>query len=42
VAAAHVALCTTFVSADDRQLAVARASGLTTVEIKRRVRQPKA
>jgi predicted nucleic acid-binding protein len=42
VAAAHVVLCTTFVSADDRQLAVARASGLTTVDIKRRRRQKKA
>ena len=28
VAAAHVAMCTTFVSADDRQLAVAKATGL--------------
>ncbi len=37
VAAAHVTLCATFVSADDRQLAVAKASGLTTVDIKRRV-----
>ncbi|MEO5821045.1 MAG: type II toxin-antitoxin system VapC family toxin [Vicinamibacteraceae bacterium] len=36
VAAAHVARCTTFVSADDRQLAVAKASGLTSVDIKRR------
>lgn len=41
VAAAHVALCTTFVSADDRQLAVAKASGLTTIDIKRPVRPPK-
>ncbi|OFW20627.1 MAG: hypothetical protein A3G21_22160 [Acidobacteria bacterium RIFCSPLOWO2_12_FULL_66_21] len=40
VAAAHVTLCATFVSADDRQLAVAKASGLTTVDIKRRTRQP--
>lgn len=39
VAAAHVTLCTTFVSADDRQLAVAKASGLTTVDIKRRIRR---
>lgn len=35
VAAAHVATCTTFVSADDRQLAVAKASGLRIVDIKR-------
>jgi predicted nucleic acid-binding protein len=39
VAAAHLALCKTFVSADDRQLAVAKASGLTVVDIKRRVRR---
>jgi hypothetical protein len=37
VAAAHVALCRTFVSADDRQLAVAKASGLTVIDIKRRI-----
>jgi predicted nucleic acid-binding protein len=36
VAAAHLARCTTFVSADDRQLAVARASGLVGIDIKRR------
>lgn len=36
VAAAHVAGCSTFVSADDRQLALARASGLAAVDIKRR------
>jgi len=36
VAAAHVAMCTTFVSADDRQLAVAKATGLKIVDIKRR------
>jgi predicted nucleic acid-binding protein len=35
VAAAHVVRCSTFVSADDRQLAVAKASGLTTIDIKR-------
>ena len=34
VAAAHAATCTTFVSADDRQLAVAKASGLKTIDIK--------
>lgn len=38
VAAAHVSSCTTFVSADDRQLAVAKASGLSVVDIKRRTR----
>jgi predicted nucleic acid-binding protein len=36
VAAAHVGQCTTFVSADDRQLAVAKASGLAPIDIKRR------
>lgn len=39
VAAAHVASCTTFVSADDRQLAVAKASGLKIKDIKRRARR---
>lgn len=39
VAAAHAALCTTFVSADDRQLAVAKATGLETVDIEQRVRR---
>jgi predicted nucleic acid-binding protein len=39
VAAAHIALCTTFVSADDRQLGVAKASGLKVVDIKRRMRR---
>jgi predicted nucleic acid-binding protein len=39
VAAAHVAACTRFVSGDDRQLAVAKASGLDVVDIKRRVRR---
>jgi uncharacterized protein len=38
IAAAHSAGCTTFISADDRQLAVARASGLVTIDIKRRHR----
>jgi predicted nucleic acid-binding protein len=41
VAAAHEVTCTTFVSADDRQLAVAKASGLKTVDIKRGARHPK-
>lgn len=40
VAAAHAALCATFISADDRQLAVAKATGLEAVDIKRRVRRP--
>jgi predicted nucleic acid-binding protein len=38
VAAAHASNCTTFVSADDRQLAVAKASGLKIVDIKRSAR----
>ncbi len=41
VAAAHVATCTTFVSADDRQLAVAKATGLAVIDIKRRVQRIK-
>jgi len=41
VAAAHIALCTRFVSADDRQLAVARSSGLETVDIKHKPRRQK-
>jgi predicted nucleic acid-binding protein len=39
VAAAHVTSCTRFVSGDDRQLAVAKASGLRIVDIKRHVRR---
>jgi predicted nucleic acid-binding protein len=39
VAAARVMMCSTFASADDRQLAVAKATGLTVVDIKRRVRR---
>jgi predicted nucleic acid-binding protein len=39
VAAAQVAMCTAFVSADDRQLAVAKALGLAVLDIKRRVRR---
>jgi predicted nucleic acid-binding protein len=42
VAAAHLAQCTRFVSADDRQLTVAKASGLVPVDIKRRIRRGKA
>jgi predicted nucleic acid-binding protein len=34
VAASHLALCTTFVSADNRQLAIAKATGLKVVDIK--------
>lgn len=41
VAAAHAGQCTTFVSADDRQLAVAKATGLRTVDIKRSARRQK-
>ena len=41
VAAARVATCATFVSADDRQLAVAKATGLTVIDIKRRVQRVK-
>jgi predicted nucleic acid-binding protein len=37
IAAAHVAMCTTFASADDRQLQAARATGLDVLDIKRRV-----
>ena len=38
VAASHLAMCTTFVSADDRQLAVAKATGLRVIDIKNRTR----
>jgi predicted nucleic acid-binding protein len=38
VAAAQALSCTLFVSGDDRQLAVAKASGLKIRDIKRRVR----
>ena len=41
VAAARVMMCSTFASADDRQLAVAKATGLKVVDIKRRVRRRK-
>jgi predicted nucleic acid-binding protein len=40
VAAAHLLSCTRFVSGDDRQVAVAKASGLEVVDIKRGVRRP--
>jgi predicted nucleic acid-binding protein len=39
VVAAHVTSCTRFVSGDDRQLAVAKASGLKVVDIKRVVQR---
>jgi predicted nucleic acid-binding protein len=39
VAAARVMMCSTFASADDRQLAVAKATGLKVVDIKRRARR---
>lgn len=42
VSASHLAMCTTFVSADDRQLAVAKATGLKIVDIKRRGRARRA
>lgn len=41
VAAAHVTLCSKFVSADGRQLKLAKASGLTVVDIKGRLRRQK-
>ncbi|HEY6506583.1 MAG TPA: hypothetical protein VIY56_01135, partial [Vicinamibacterales bacterium] len=40
VAAARATSCRVFVSADDRQLAGARAAGLRVVDIKRRSRSP--
>ena len=39
VAAAQALSCGTFVSGDDRQLAVAKATGLKAVDIKRRLRR---
>jgi predicted nucleic acid-binding protein len=36
VAAAHLTSCTRFVSGDDRQLTVAKSSGLKIVDVKRR------
>lgn len=38
VAAAHAAACATFVSADARQLAVAKATGLAVIDISKRSR----
>lgn len=40
VAAAHALGCTAFVSADDRQLAAAKATGLKVVDIKRPTARP--
>ena len=42
VAAARVMMCSTFASADDRQLAVAKATGLKVVDIRRRARRKKS
>ena len=42
IAAARVMMCSTFASADDRQLAVAKATGLKVVDIKRRARRKKS
>ena len=42
VAAAQTIMCATFVSADDRQLAAAKATGLKVVDIKHRARREKA
>ena len=42
VASAHLAVCRTFVSADDRQLRVAGATGLTVVDIRRPLRRRRA
>ena len=42
VAAARVMMCATFASADDRQLAVAKATGLRVMDIKRRARRKKS
>jgi hypothetical protein len=42
VAAAHALSCTKFVSGDDRQLAVAKTSGLKVLDVKGRSRRPSA
>jgi predicted nucleic acid-binding protein len=42
VAAAQAMMCTRLVSADDRQLVVAKAAGLAVVDIKRRVRRERS
>ena len=42
VAAAQTIMCATFVSADERQLAAAKATGLTVVDIKRRARRERS
>ena len=42
VAAAQTIMCATFVSADDRQLAAAKAAGFKVVDIKHRARREKS
>jgi predicted nucleic acid-binding protein len=42
VAAAQAIMCSTFVSADDRQLAAAKATGLKVADIKHRARRGKS
>ena len=42
VAAAQAMMCTSIVSADDRQLVVAKAAGLAVVDIKQRARRQKS
>lgn len=42
VAAAQAMMCTRLVSADDRQLVVAKAAGLTVVDVRRRVRRERS
>jgi predicted nucleic acid-binding protein len=42
VAAALAMMCTRLVSADDRQLVVAKAAGLTVADVKRRVRRERS
>ena len=42
VAAAQAMMCTRLVSADDRQLVVAKAAGLTVVDVKRRIRRERS
>lgn len=42
VAAAHSVQCTTFASADERQLKLAKASGLRPQDVKQRIRRRRA
>jgi predicted nucleic acid-binding protein len=42
VAAAQAMMCTRLVSADDRRLVVAKAAGLTVVDVKRRIRRERS